>query len=102
MPPPELPAAEDPLLALANGAGSVQAVPGPGVWLQLGAFSRRDGALSLVERVQKSAADLALAIFEDRATWRVQAGPFASRDEALGVAERLRSALRLVPLVVER
>jgi len=102
LPPPELPAPEDPLLALANGAGSAQAEPGPGVWLQLGAFSRRDGAQSLLERLQRSAADLAVAIFEDRATWRVQAGPFASRDEAQGVAERLRSALRLAPLLVER
>lgn len=102
MPPPELPSEEDPLLALAQGAGSAQAVPRAGVWLQLGAYGRREGAQALLERLRREASDIAVTVFEDRTTFRVQAGPFASRSQASGVAERLKGLLQLVPLVVER
>ena len=75
-----------------------------GFWVQLGAFRQRDGAESFQRRV---AAELdwpveRLAVFSDAALFRLQAGPYASRDEARGAAERIRSALQLVPVVLER
>jgi rare lipoprotein A len=75
-----------------------------GYWVQLGAFRQRDGAVELQRRVAREQETLAplLAIFEERAMHRLQAGPFVSRDQALDVAERVRSALRLVPVIVER
>jgi len=105
--PEPQPAADDPLMALATaaeGSASPGAVPGPGIWLQLGAFRQRDGAAQLQQRVQREAEGLApgVAVIDDRSTYRVQAGPFASRAEALSVAEQLRSLLLLVPLLVER
>jgi rare lipoprotein A len=41
-------------------------------------------------------------VFADASLYRVQAGPYASRDDAEGAALRLRTALALVPLIVER
>jgi rare lipoprotein A len=77
-----------------------------GFWLQLGAFRERDGAESFKRRIgaDDDAAWLApmLAVFADASLFRVQAGPFASRDEAEGAALRLRTALALVPMIVER
>ena len=76
----------------------------PGFWLQLGAFSQRDGALVFQQRVGQQAGWLAplLAIFNERSLHRLQAGPYASRADANSAAERLRDALSLVPAVVER
>ena len=80
------------------------AAPVRGFWVQLGAFSQRDGADSFHRRVVADVAWLAplLAVFSDPTTFRLQAGPYASRDEAHGVAQRVREALQLVPVVVER
>ncbi len=77
---------------------------GGGFWVQLGAFRQRDGAEDFQRRV---AAELdwpleRLAVFSDAVLFRLQAGPYASRDEARGAAERIRSALQLVPVVLER
>ncbi len=106
------PPGDDPLMALANAAMADPAPsllrrpprPPPRFWLQLGAFREPEGATALNQRVQREADWLAprLAVFDDRATWRVQAGPYATRDEALGVAARLRSLLSLSALLVER
>ncbi len=77
-----------------------------GFWIQLGAFRERDGAQSFQRHVgdDNDAGWLAplLATFADAALFRVQAGPYASRDEADGAATRVRSALGIVPLIVER
>jgi len=77
-----------------------------GFWVQLGAFRERDGAESFRRRIgaDDDAGWLApmLAVFADTSLYRVQAGPFTSRDQAEGAALRLRTALALVPLVVER
>jgi rare lipoprotein A len=105
VPEPEpLPSADDPLMALAEGAGAADSVPAPGFWLQLGAFRQRDGANQLHRRVQREADWLTplLGVFADRSLFRVQAGPYPSRDEALGTADRLRATLSLTPLLVER
>ena len=77
---------------------------GAGYWLQFGAFRQRQGANDLQQQLMRELAWLEpwLAIFDDRALYRVQAGPFASRGDALGAAERVRSMARLQPLLVQR
>jgi rare lipoprotein A len=102
LPEPQSSPVEDPLMALANGAAAASAVLGPGIWLQLGAFNRREGAAALQQRVQREAGGVPVSVFDDRATYRVQSGPFGSRAEALGVADRLRALMALTPLLVER
>jgi rare lipoprotein A len=76
----------------------------PGFWLQFGAFSQRDGALDLHQKLLRQAGWLAplLAIFDDQRLHRVQAGPYASRADARSAAEQLRDALRQLPAIVER
>ena len=78
--------------------------PARGFWVQLGAFTQRDGAEGFHKRVSAEAYWLAplLAVFSDTSVFRLQAGPYPSRDEARGVAERVRLALQLVPVIVER
>jgi rare lipoprotein A len=75
-----------------------------GFWVQLGAFREAAGALDFQRRVQSELAGLAplLAIFDDHHLHRLQAGPYASRSDAASAAEHIRSALRLVPVIVER
>ncbi len=76
----------------------------PGYWMQLGAFRERDGALDFQRKVERELEWLAplMAVFIDRDLHRLQAGPYASRGEAQLAAERLRTALQLVPMIVER
>ncbi len=80
------------------------APPSRGFWVQLGAFKERRGAEEFHRRVSTSHDWLApmLAVFIDLPLFRLQAGPYPSRDEARGVAEQIRSALQLVPLILER
>ena len=107
-PPPPLPdAAAEAVAAVMPVIASVPvppAAPARGFWVQLGAFSQRDGADTFQRRVVADVAWLAplLAVFSDPTAFRLQAGPYASRDEAHGVAQRVREALQLVPMVVER
>jgi rare lipoprotein A len=76
----------------------------PGYWVQLGAFRQRQGAHDLREQLARDLAWLEpwLAIFDERALFRLQAGPYATRSEAQGTAERIRSAAPLQPMVVQR
>jgi len=75
-----------------------------GLWLQLGAFRARDGALLLQQRVLRESDDVApqVAVFEEQALFRVQAGPYATHADALGATEQLRRRLGITPLLVER
>ncbi len=100
--PERLPAADDNPIAAATGVPEVAA--GPGVWLQVGAFRQREGALALQQRVQREAEGLApgVAVLDDRATYRVHVGPYASRGEAGAAAERLRGLLLVTPLLIDR
>ena len=87
-------------------AGRAPAEAARGFWVQLGAFRERDGAEIFRHRVGADAEaawlEPLLAIFGDRALYRVQAGPYPSRDDAEGAAQRARTALGIVPIVVER
>ena len=93
-----------PLPAETAAPARAAAKSAPGFWLQLGAFSQRDGAVGFQQRVAKEADWLSplMAIFNERNLHRLQAGPYASRADASHAAERLRAALQLVPAIVER
>lgn len=104
-----------PPLAAASSASAPAPMPaslpppdtGPataGFWVQLGAFSQRDGAANFQDRVTKQMPALAtrLAVFSDNGMHRLQAGPYASRDAALMLGEQVRNGLGLAPIVVER
>jgi rare lipoprotein A len=77
---------------------------GIGWWIQLGAFRQRDGALDFQRRLVDEQAWLAplLAVFTDHGLNKLQAGPYTSRDDARSAAEHVRSALQLVPTIVEK
>jgi rare lipoprotein A len=78
------------------------AAAAPGFWVQLGAFRQPQGAHELREMLVRELAWLEpwLAIFDDRALFRLQAGPYATRSEAQGTAERIRSAASSVQTLV--
>jgi rare lipoprotein A len=75
-----------------------------GYWVQLGAFSQRDGAIAFQQKIAASMPSLAASVnvFSESGTHRVQVGPYASRDSALVAAEQVHNGLQLVPIVVER
>jgi len=118
-PAPEAPAASSVAPDAAPAASGPSAAPAPvadapaarayttparGFWVQLGAFRERGGAEAFQGRVASDLDWLSplLAVFSDASMYRLQAGPYPSRDEARAVAERVRSALQLVPVIVER
>ena len=75
-----------------------------GFWVQLGAFSQRDGVERFQQQVARSMPALAgaLSVFAERGTFRLQAGPYASRDQARDTAEQVRNGLQLAPMIVQR
>jgi rare lipoprotein A len=107
---PVAPAAQAPLVGVAatsaDSAAALRppAAAGAGFWVQLGAFRQRQGAHELREQLAREIAWLEpwLAIFDERALYRLQAGPYATRIEAQGAAERIRGAARVQPMVVQR
>ena len=78
--------------------------PAAGFWVQLGAFSQRDGAADLRKQVALALPSLADAtrVFDEGGTHRVQAGPFASREEAQRAAEQIRGRLHGAAFILER
>jgi rare lipoprotein A len=99
-----VPAAASADAAAAAAPAPPAARPGPGFWVQLGAFRQRDGADGFQRHVTAELGWLAplLGVFADANAYRLQAGPYPSRDEAQGAAKRVRDALQLVPVIVER
>ena len=77
---------------------------GIGWWIQLGAFKQRDGALDFQRRLIDEQPWLAplLAVFSERGLNKLQAGPYTTREDARSAAERVRTALRLVPTLIEK
>ena len=84
--------------------GRADTTAGIGWWLQLGAFKQRDGALEFQRRLIDEQPWLAplLAVFADHGLNKLQAGPYTSRDDARSAADRVRTALQLVPTIVEK
>jgi rare lipoprotein A len=74
------------------------------VYLQLGAFSAREGAERFRARVYRELAWLqdAIHVVAAGALWRLHLGPYRSEGEARPVAERIRSELNVAPLIVVR
>lgn len=74
------------------------------VWLQVGAFSSRENAETLRERVARELAWLkgGIEVLLAGNLWRLHVGPYGSRDDARSVAERIEAQLNLKPLVVVR
>jgi rare lipoprotein A len=108
----DLPAMQ-PLAPLASSAPTGSTTPAAdappgmstaGFWVQLGAFSQRDGAIAFQQRMTTAMPQLAanLNVFSEGNTHRVQAGPYASRDTARSTAEQVRNDLQLAPIIVER
>lgn len=79
-------------------------VPASGYWVQLGAFSVRDSALSFQQQVGRNMPAIAssLNVFSEGGMHRLQSGPYASRDVARDTAEQVRNGLALAPIIVER
>ena len=77
---------------------------GIGWWIQLGAFRQRDGALDFQRKLIDEQPWLAplLAVFTDHGLNKLQAGPYVTREDARNAAEHVRSALQLVPTIVEK
>jgi rare lipoprotein A len=101
---PPLPAAPSGPSPAPADAESPRVAPTSGFWIQLGAFSQRDGVERLQQQVARSlpAVAGALNVFAERGTYRLQAGPYASRDQARDMAEQVRNGLQLAPMIVER
>jgi rare lipoprotein A len=101
LPPMTLPAAAP----VQQAAPAVRpAAAGPGYWVQLGAFSQREGAQRFQQQVAREMPPLAssLNVFSENGTHRLQSGPYASRDTARDAAEQVRNGLQLAPVIVER
>ena len=103
-PPAEATPSNDDLLPEPARTARPIATAATGYWLQLGAFRERDGAFDFQRKVEREVEWLTplMAVFTDRDLHRLQAGPYPSRADAAGAADQVRSALQLVPLIVER
>ncbi|MDM0035986.1 septal ring lytic transglycosylase RlpA family protein [Variovorax sp. J22P271] len=101
--PPMTPLAAAPVQP-ATPAPRAAAAAGPGFWVQLGAFSQREGAQRFQQQVAREMPPLAgtLNVFSENGTHRLQSGPYASRDIARDTAEQVRNGLQLAPVIVER
>jgi len=75
-----------------------------GIYVQVGAFSSREGAESLQARVTGELAWLqeSAQVLLSGNLWRLHVGPYRSRDDARSVADRIAGQLDLKPLVVVR
>ncbi|HJV69462.1 septal ring lytic transglycosylase RlpA family protein [Ideonella sp.] len=96
--------AADPAPADAPAPSRAHTPAASGFWLQLGAFGQGGGAYSFQQRLAQEMDWLSplLTVFSENGLFRLQAGPYASRDQAREAAERVRSAVALVPVIVER
>ena len=74
------------------------------VYVQMGAFSSRQNAEELRNRLAGQLAWLAEAVqvLSIGNLWRLHVGPYASRDAARAIAERSEAELSLKPLLVTR
>jgi rare lipoprotein A len=81
-----------------------EASPQAGFWVQLGAFSQRDGALRFQQQIARDMPGLALSlnIFSEQGIHRLQAGPYVSRDLAQDTATQIRDGFQVSPMIIER
>ncbi len=95
-----------PMLASSSGDEGKAVLLGgaaePGFYLQLGSYTREDGADGLRKRLEASDAGLNLDVEQAGKFFRLFAGPYASRAEAQAAARALPGGLKLKPIVIER
>jgi peptidoglycan lytic transglycosylase len=75
-----------------------------GLWLQLGAFSSRDGAVSFRDKVVRDLAwnNEPIEISTREGMHRVRLGPYRNRDEAAAIANKVRETLGFAPTLTNR
>jgi rare lipoprotein A len=75
-----------------------------GLWLQLGAFSSRDGADSFREKVVRELSWLyePVQVSPRDGLHRVRLGPYRNREEALAIADKVRQTLGFAPTLTNR
>jgi rare lipoprotein A len=75
-----------------------------GMWLQLGAFSSRDGAQSFRDKVARDLAwnNEPIEISTREGMHRVRLGPYRNRDEAGAIADKVRQTLGFTPTLIHR
>ena len=85
-------------------ARTSDALPTPGIWLQIGVFLQQDRALAVRDRGAAALGAVAPGVLAHPAEgrWRVLAGPWRSRADALAAGERLREStgLQAIPITV--
>ncbi|MTW12251.1 septal ring lytic transglycosylase RlpA family protein [Pseudoduganella eburnea] len=95
-----------PMLVSSSGDEARAAVLGgstePGYYLQLGSYSREDGADGLRKRLEASDAGLKLDVEQAGKFYRLFAGPYTSREDAQAAGKALSSNFKLKPIVIER
>lgn len=90
--------------AIKEGQARAYTPDAKGFWVQLAALGKRDGVDRLQQKVATELGALLplLAVFHEAAYFKLQIGPYSSRSEALAAAEQAKTALQLLPMVVER
>lgn len=95
-----------PMLASSNGEEARALLAGgsgeAGFYLQLGSYSREDGADGLRQRLEASDAGLKMDVEQAGKFYRLFAGPYASREQAQAAGKALQASFRLKPIVIER
>lgn len=94
VPPPTLAIAETPVVVAES----------TGLWLQLGAFSSRDGAASFRDKVTRDLSwnNEPIEISTREGMHRVRLGPYRNRDEASAIADKVRQTLGFTPTLIQR
>jgi rare lipoprotein A len=84
--------------------GQAQQSVDAGVFLQVGAFTSRENADSLRERLARELAWLqeTVEVYLAGSLWRLHVGPYRSPEDARSIAERIEAQLNLKPLVIVR
>lgn len=85
-----------------QAAGTDNAAPKPGFYLQLGAYAREGKAEEVSEKLKQSGVDLAIQVVHSGSVNRVYGGPFDTRAMAQEAARALPSGLGLKPIIVRR
>jgi rare lipoprotein A len=75
-----------------------------GLWLQLGAFSSRDGAESFRDRAARELSwnHEPVQLAPREGLYRVRLGPYRNREEALAIADKVRETLGFAPTLINR
>ncbi len=75
-----------------------------GLWLQLGAFSSRDGAESFRDHATRELSwnHEPVQVTPRDGLYRVRLGPYRNREEALAIADKVRETLGFAPTLINR